>query len=89
MLTPIDKISYLESFLNEVQDNYADSFKTDIIIYFGDFKVSNQKFEFINTLNSKLEIENWVNKLTSRIVMKFESETDQMGDFIYDYLKYN
>lgn len=87
MLSLVEKISYLESCLNEIQDNYADSFKTDISIYFGNFDLQNSNLIFLNNLSSKEEIENWVNKLTSRIVLKYNEESEELNDFIFDYIE--
>ena len=42
---------------------------------------------FLNNFKTYIEIEDWVDKLTSRIVLKFEEENEQLQDFIYDYIK--
>jgi len=88
MLSFEEKIVYLENSLNKTEENYADSFKEDIIIFFDDFTSKNNLFSFLNNLNSTKEIENWVNKLTSRIALKFDSESEQMNDFIYDFIEF-
>lgn len=81
------KIDLLELILSHTE-NYADSFKADIIMYFeDDFKHTNEQLMFLNMLNSKEEIENWVDTLTSRFVMKFDSEFETENDFIYNYLQ--
>ena len=87
MLNPVEKISFLEKYLNEIQDNYADSFKTDISIYIGEFDLQNSNLIFLNHLSTREEIENWVNKLTSRIVLKYNEESEQLNDFIFDYIE--
>lgn len=84
-MTLLEKILYLEDFLNGDDDNYADSFKTDILFFFDDFSESNFMFEFLEKINSKDEIENWVNKLTSRIVMRLDDEQETVSDLIADY----
>ncbi len=86
MLSFADKISYLENYLNSIQDNYADSFKTDILFFFDEFNDRNQQLRFLNKLESFVEIEDWVDRLTSRIVLKFDEDTEQLNDFITDYL---
>lgn len=89
-MTIFEKIKCFEEFLNQPEENYADSFKADISMFFGDdFSVDNKQFVFLSTLNSKQEIENWIGKLTSRFVMKFDSEFETENDFIYDYLENN
>jgi hypothetical protein len=86
-MTFVQKIKNLESYLNLPEQSYADSFKQDIIIYFEeDFTENNEELEFLNNLNTKEEIVNFVDKLTSRFVMKFDSEIETENDFIYDYL---
>ncbi len=86
MLSFEEKISYFENSLNKTEENYADSFKEDIILFIDFFARENVLLNFLNNLNSFEEIENWINKLTSRIVLKFDSECEQINDFIYDYI---
>lgn len=83
MLSLVDKITILENFLSQNDDNYADSFKTDISIILGEFETQNSNLNFLKNLSSKEEIENWVNKLTSRIVLKFNEDEEQLSDFIF------
>ncbi|MFY7739833.1 MAG: hypothetical protein ACOVQC_04890 [Flavobacterium sp.] len=86
-MTFVQKIKTLESYLNLPEQSYADSFKQDIIIYFEeDFTENNKELEFLNNLNTKEEIANFVDRLTSRFVLKFDSENEAENDFIYDYL---
>lgn len=86
-MTFVQKIKTLESYLNLPEQGYADTFKQDIIIYFEeDFTEKNKELEFLNNLNTKEEIVNFIDKLTSRFVMKFDSEIETENDFIYDYL---
>ena len=86
-MTLSNKIEILKRQLNQTESNYADSFKADIIMYFNeDFSEDNEKLSFLNKLYSKEEIENFINKLTSRFVMKFDAEVESENDFIHDYL---
>lgn len=86
MMTLSEKISFLENFLYREEENYADSFKTDILFFFDDFNESNPGLSFLEKLNTEVEIEKWVNKLTSRIVMKLDNQLETTSDFIADYL---
>lgn len=86
MLSLTDKIYYLEAYLNKSQDNYADSFKTDILFFFDELNEDNQRLIFLNKIESFVEIEHWVDGLTSRIILKFDEETEQLNDFIADYI---
>ena len=88
MLTIIDKIEYLEEQLDTASNNYADSFKTDILFFIGDFNKQNKLLSFLNQLYSKVEITKWIDKLTSRIVMKFDEESESINDFIFDYIEF-
>ena len=56
MLSLIEKISFLESYLDEIQDNYADSFKTDILMCLGEFDLQNSNLLFLNNLSSEEKI---------------------------------
>ncbi|MFV8338919.1 hypothetical protein ACNQGL_06560 [Flavobacterium sp. LB3P21] len=87
-MTLLEKIEYLEQLLNQTEENYADTFKADITMFFDDnFSEENSQLLFLDNLNSKQEIENWIEKLTSRFVMKFDSGFETENDFIYDYLE--
>lgn len=83
MLNFADKISILKIYLLQINDNYADSFKTDIALFLGDFDNQNSNLNFLNNLSSKVEIENWINNLTSKIVLKFNEDEEQLSDFIF------
>ncbi len=83
----IDKIRHLERVLCRPQLNYADSFKTDIIIYFDEnFSEENDQLYFLNNFSSMQEIESFVDLLESQFVMKFDSKSESENDFIYDFL---
>lgn len=87
-MTLLEKIECLEQLLNQTEENYADTFKADITMFFDDdFSEENLQLLFLGNLNSQQEIENWIEKLTSRFVMKFDSEFETENDFIYDYLE--
>ena len=86
-MTLLHKIKFLENLLNQEEQNFADSFKQDIILYFNeDFSEENEELSFLNKLNSKEEIENFINKLNSRFVMKFDANGESENDFIHDYI---
>lgn len=87
-MTLLKKIEYLEQLLNQTEENYADTFKADITMFFDDnFSEENSQLQFLDSLNSEQEIKNWVDKLISRFVMKFDSEFETENDFIYNYLE--
>lgn len=81
------KIEILEGALNETSNTFADSFKSDIIMYFDeDFTIKNSNLFFLNKLETKEEIENFINNITSHFVMKFDKEFETEEDFIHDYI---
>ncbi|RZJ50961.1 MAG: hypothetical protein EOO44_15395 [Flavobacterium sp.] len=86
MLSLKEKINYLENYLSRSNENYADSFKEDIAIFIDDFNTENSLLYFLNNLNMLEEIEKWVDNLCSKIVLKFDSESEEINDFIYDYI---
>jgi DNA mismatch repair ATPase MutS len=87
MLTFEEKIIYLENSLNKTEGNYYDNFKEDIIIYFDEFNTKNERLNFLNFFVSFTEIDNWVEKISSRFVLKFDEESEQINDFIYDFIE--
>ncbi len=86
-MTQLQKINYLELLLNESNDSYADSFKTDILFYFNDdFTEENLQFHFLNQLETKDEIEKKLDFLLSQFVLKFDPVSETEFDFIHYYL---
>ena len=85
MLSLKQKVMHLEICLNKIEENYADSFKTEIVYFIDEFNSENQRLAFLKNLNTNSEIENWIAKLTSRIVMK-EDEME-VNEIINDYLE--
>lgn len=86
MLSLEQKIEVLKAYLLDVKDNYADSFKTDVLYYFDEFNnIEKHKgvFNFLNELNTKDEIHNLIDSLTSKIVLKFNEDEEQLSDFIF------
>ncbi len=86
MLSLDEKIQYLENYLTMPTKNYADTFKEDIVMFLDDFTNKNELLFFLNKLNSFIAIENWADNLCSRIVLKFDYETEHINDFIFDYI---
>ena len=87
-MTLLKKIEYIKQLLSQTEENYADTFKADITMFFDDdFSEENSQLQFLDNLSSKQEIENWIEKLTSRFVMKFDSGFETETEFIYDYLE--
>ncbi|MEY5040579.1 MAG: hypothetical protein RLZZ414_104 [Bacteroidota bacterium] len=83
MLTHYQKISILQSILKDVGKGYSESFKTDVLFYFGDFEVGDVKLDFLKGLQVEVEIKARVELLLSQIVLKFNEEEDSLGDFIF------
>ena len=86
-MTLSEKIQYLKNLLYQPEENYADSFKQDIILYFeNDFTRENIQMQFLNQLNTVEEIKNWVEFITSQFVLKFDAEQESEKDFIDYYI---
>ncbi len=85
MLGKIDKIKILDKILDEDDGCYADSFKTGLLFRLGNLESDNDNLNFLDNLNTKNDIENWVNKITSRIVMR--EDEDMVENIIDDYLE--
>jgi hypothetical protein len=84
----LEKIKVLENYLIQEPENYRDSFKTDIYLFFNeDFSGGNPLLGFMDSFNDQSEIENWVDFVTSQIVLKFDEEVEPIGDFIGEYLQ--
>lgn len=86
MLTLTQKITHLQTYLETAENNYADSFKADIAICLGDFEEDNPYLIFLRTLQSKQEIELWVDTLKLKIILKFKEDEEQLSDFIQEYI---
>jgi len=86
-MTFTEKIQYLKNLLYQPKENYADSFKQDIVMYFeDDFTIENIQMQFLNQLNTAEEIKNWIEFITSQFVLKFDAEQESEKDFIDYYL---
>ena len=72
MLTIEEKIKFFEDFLNIKNGSYADSIKADIYEYLflikGSFSDTNN-FHFLNSINSKNEIEKKLDMIVSKVIM--------------------
>ena len=87
-MTRSEKAEILEYYLSQAPENYRDTFKTDMYLFFNeDFTKENPLLTFLDSFENKNEIENWVDFVASQIVLKFDEEHEQIGDFIYEYLE--
>lgn len=82
-MTLQQKILVLQTILSEVRENYVDSFKTDVLFYFGDFEEEDVKLDFLKNLKYEVDIKARVELLLSKIVLQFNHEEDSLGDFIF------
>ncbi|MCK5460333.1 hypothetical protein KAI52_04405 [Candidatus Parcubacteria bacterium] len=81
MLNFKEKLAILNKILSRDEKFYADSFNAEILIEINNL---NSKFNFLKNFNSEKSIENWVNKLKSRIVM--HEDDDKVEEIINDYI---
>ncbi len=87
MPTYAEKITYFENSLNKTEGNYYDDFRGNIILFFEEFNSQNERLQFLNSLDSFTEIDKWIEKLASRIILKLDEESEQINDFIYDFIE--
>jgi len=79
MLSLKNKIKMFSDVLNQEEKSYADSFNSEIWI-----SSENCDFQFLEKLNSKDQIVNWIEKLKGRIVMR--EDEDSSEEIIDDYI---
>ncbi|MCG2590766.1 hypothetical protein [Rhodohalobacter sulfatireducens] len=83
-----DKIRTLKTYLYQAEDNYRDSFKTDICLFFNDdFTVENPMLIFLKEFDNRSEIKEWVDLVTRQIVLKFDEEYEEIGNFIGEFIE--
>ena len=71
----------MEDYLGEVE-TYADSFKGEIYCMIGDFEAGNPMLACCEKLTDAATIYQFIDRLTSRIVIKFDPESESLGDFL-------
>jgi patatin-like phospholipase/acyl hydrolase len=54
-----------------------------------EFEESNPRLCFLHNLETFEAIETWVTRLTSQIVMKFDEESEDIHDFIHEFIFIN
>lgn len=79
MLTFENKIEIFTSILSQEENSYADSFNGEILIFGENFD-----FKFLDKLFSKNDINNWIEKLKCRIVMREDDAV--LEDIVNDYI---
>jgi hypothetical protein len=83
MITFTEKIALLKACLEDIGSSYADSFKAEILFYFNDFDTEDPKLAFLHDLDFEEEIIQWVDRITSLMVLKLEEEEEELGEFVY------
>lgn len=73
------KVKIFTSIMNQEEVSYADSYNATIDIY-----ASNFDYNFLEKLQSREDIELWIAKLKSRIIMKEDEDT--LEDIVNDYI---
>ena len=90
VMTRSEKAEILKNYLSQEPENYRDTFKTDMYLFFNeDFTKDNPLLTFLDSFENKNEIENWVDVVASQIVLKFDEEFEEVGDFIGEFIKLN
>ena len=83
-MTLVQKTTLLKQLLELPQENYADSFKTDVSICLENYASEELEKLFLSKISNETELRNWIDKLTSRIVM--HEEDDNASEIIHDYI---
>jgi len=86
MLSFEDKIDLLNKYLL-IEETYADSFKGEIWCIIGNFEKGNLMLKFLERLSDQEDIYQFINRLTSRIVLKYDPALESLGDFFWDYVE--
>jgi len=84
MLDLQQKTSILEKILQEPPQNYADGFKEDILNCLEGLNTETVHSMFLSKQDTEEDIRQWVDKLTSRIVM--HEHEDGIDNIIWDYI---
>lgn len=80
------KINILKTYLTTIGDTYADSFKSDIFLFFNELEDVNENdntFSFLRLLNSEAAIHKYMDNMISSIVLKYKEDEEHLSDFIY------
>jgi len=89
-MTRSEKAEILKNCLSGSPENYRDTFKTDMYLFFDeDFTMDNPFLKFLDSFENRNEIENWVDVVASQIVLKFDEEFEEVGDFIGEFIQLN
>jgi hypothetical protein len=86
MLSLDEKIHLLQTYLL-IEETYADSFKGEIWCIIGDFERENPMLKFLDRLPNEEAIFQFIDRFTFRIVMKYDPESESLGDFFWDYVE--
>ena len=81
MLIKEQKISFLEEYLSLKNNNYGDIIKDELNFYFFE---NQHNLNFLNSLNTRDEIENKIDSLVSKIIM--HEHEDGINEIIEYYL---
>lgn len=79
-----ERLIMLVKILQETPINYADSFKEDIYRQIADMELDHLEALLLSKLQTEEVLRNWINKLTSRIVMN--EERAGVNEIIWDYI---
>jgi hypothetical protein len=91
---------FVALFFIGIREIYPDSFRQLLVLYFlavhlagmemgGKIRIleaGNPMLAFLEKLTDSEAIHNNIDRLTSRIVIKFDPESESLGDFFWDYL---
>lgn len=84
MLSSAQKLEILNGILSKPGNSYADSFYNDITYCIESLDSSTMENQILQKINNHQECSEWLQKLTSRIVL--HEHEDGINEIIFDYI---
>lgn len=79
-----EKRDYLLNILNQKPISYADGFKVEVLLFIESNFQANEVIPFLVPLKTTLDIKNYIDRITGRIV--YREEEDSSSDIIAEYI---
>lgn len=79
-----EKHDYLLDILNQSPISYADGYKVEVLWFIESNFQPNEVIPFLIPLETKLEIKNYIDRITGRIV--YREDEDSASDIIAEYI---
>lgn len=83
-ITYNEKRDYLLNILTQKPISYADGFKVEVLWFIENNFQANEVIPFLVSLKTKLDIKNYIDRITGRIV--YREDEDSASDIIAEYI---